>query len=53
MNEINNLHTLCVIKHRAVHVQLSRPLVIPQKSYIIKHASAVASSIKRKKPITA
>jgi len=48
MNELNNLHKLCVIKHKAIHVQVTtQPLLISQKGYIIKHLSVAASKAKK------
>jgi hypothetical protein len=53
MNDLTHFQTFCIIKHKATNtdqpVTTKRP---PQPAYIVKHASAISSSLRRNSPTT-
>ena len=53
MNDLTHFQTFCIIKHKATNTDqpdtTTRP---PQPAYIVKYASSVSSSLRRKSPTT-
>lgn len=53
MNELTHFQTFCIIKHKATNTdQPIHHKNIVQSAYIVKHASNVSSSLRRKSPTT-